>query len=215
MGVGADAGFQGGQSLRISRPRLAGAATAALVASLLAWLLAGNYDDLSATQRERGTGVSSIPVSKPVAVSVEQLRALANSLGYPIYWAGARPGSSYELTRMADGRVFIRYLPSGVAAGDPRLVFSFVATYPDSNAFARVRRAARRKDAIRRRVAAGGLAVADEGGGEIVRSTKQPLPTAPVFFAHPGSEVLVELYDPTGISRAFHIVSSGLLRPIR
>jgi hypothetical protein len=34
---------------------------------------------------------------------------------HPVYWAGPRPSYTYELTRTSDGRIFVRYLPTGVA----------------------------------------------------------------------------------------------------
>jgi len=215
MGGAAEPGHESFGWSQQSRIRLAAAIAAALIAGLLAALLAAGYDDLSVTERERARGVSAIPVAKPVAVSVEQLEALAGSLRYPIYWTGPQRGSTYELTRMADGRAFIRYLPPGASVGAVSIDFRFVATYPDSNAFALVRKAARGRQAIVRRVPGGGLAVADEGGREIVRSTAQPLPTPPVFFARPRSDVLVEIYDPIETKRAFRIVTSGQLRPVR
>ena len=42
------------------------------------------------------------------------------------------------------GRVFVRYLPQGVSAGDPRAGFVTVGTYPDASAYANLERAARR-----------------------------------------------------------------------
>src|SRR6476646_5979771 len=44
------------------------------------------------------------------AVSVSELRALPTVLGHPLYWAGPRAGTTYELTRSPDGRVYVRYL---------------------------------------------------------------------------------------------------------
>ena len=37
--------------------------------------------------------------AKPTAASVDELKSLASKLGHPIYWAGARPGYTYELTQ--------------------------------------------------------------------------------------------------------------------
>ena len=37
-----------------------------------------------------------------------------------MYWAGPIAGMSYELTKLKDGRIYVRYLPDGVELGDPR-----------------------------------------------------------------------------------------------
>ena len=41
--------------------------------------------------------------AEPTAASVDELKSLARELGHPIYWAGARPGYTYELTRTTRG----------------------------------------------------------------------------------------------------------------
>jgi hypothetical protein len=210
----AGARFGDDHLLRMSRPRLVAAAALALVAGLVVWLSVGDYGDLSFTEKEQPAG-ADIPSAQPVGVSPAKLASVAGSLGYPIYWQGAKPGFTYELTRMVDGRVFLRYLSPGASVGDLSSDFSFVATYPDSNAFGRIRKAARKKGAIVRKAAGGGLVVADPGGDELVRATSQPLPTPPVFFAHPGSEVLVEVYDPVEMRRALRVATSARLQPIR
>lgn len=215
MTEAAQGGLSGVQSFLAAHRKLVAAVSAALVAGVLAWLVAGDYEDLSSTKREGGAGVASIPLAKAVGVSVAQLKSVADSLGYPVYWTGPERGDTYELTHMADGRVFLRYLPSGVAVGDLRSDFGFIATYPDSNAYERVRRAARKKGAIVRKIRGGGIAVADKNGGELVRSTARPLPTPPVFFAAPGSKVLVEVYDADDVNQALRTVTSGRLRPVR
>ena len=214
MSEAAEARAEDERLLGISRPRLAGAIAAALVAGLVAWIAAGGYDDLSFTEREKAAG-ADIPSAQPVGVSLAQLRSLAGSLGYPLYWKGPEPGYTYELTRLVDGRIFLRYLSPGAPVGDLRPDYAFVGTYPDANAFARIRKAARKKGATVRRVAGGGLVVGNERGPELVRATTKPLPTPPVFFSRPGSEVLVEVYDPVDMNRALRIATSGRLRPLR
>jgi hypothetical protein len=47
----------------------------------------------------------------PTAASVDELKSLATELGHPIYWAGARPGYTYELTRTTSGN--LHPLPPG------------------------------------------------------------------------------------------------------
>jgi hypothetical protein len=215
MSEAAEARAEDERLLRISRTRLAAAAAAALAAGLLAWVAAGGYEDLSFTERERAAG-ADIPSAMPVGVSLAQLRSVAGSLGYPMYWKGpAKPGFTYELTRLVDGRIFLRYLSPGAPVGDLRPDHAFVGTYPDANAFARIRKAARKRGEIVRKTPGGGLVVGNERGPELVRATTQPLPTPPVFFSRPGSDVLVEVYDPVEMRRALRVATSGRLRPVR
>jgi hypothetical protein len=214
MSEAAEARVEEERLLHISRPRLAAAVVAALVAGLIAWLAAGGYDDLSFTEREKGAG-ADIPSAQPVGVSLAQLKGVAGSLGYPLYWKGPAPGFTYELTRLVDGRIFLRYLSPGAPVGDLRPDYGFVATYPDANAFARIRKAARKKGATVRKTPGGGLVVGNQNGPELVRSTTQPLPTPPVFYSRPGSPVLVEVYDPVEMNRALRVATSGRLRPLR
>jgi hypothetical protein len=58
-----------------------------------------------------------------VIVSPAQLARFAALSTTPVFWAGPRPGVSYELTSLS-GRVYVRYLPRGVAAGDQRAVLA-------------------------------------------------------------------------------------------
>ena len=71
----------------------------------------------------------------PVLVSADQLTSESKSLGRPIYWAGPRSNWSYELTVTNSGRVYVRYLPRGAAAGDSRSSFLTVGTYPGVDAY--------------------------------------------------------------------------------
>jgi hypothetical protein len=83
-----------------------GVAVAALV---VVWLLVSGG----------GSKQTGTPDDVPTIVSQGQLERFAGTLDYPVYWAGPKPGYSYELTA-AHGRVWVRYLPAGVKAGDPR-----------------------------------------------------------------------------------------------
>ena len=80
----------------------------------------------------------------------------------PIYWAGPRKGFSYELTRTADGRTYVRYLPHGVPAGDRRAEFLVVGTYERPHAFSDLRRAATRTGAGSVKLGRGGVLVFTE-----------------------------------------------------
>ena len=98
--------------------------------------------------------------ARPTAASIQDLRALAASSGHAIYWAGKQTGTTYELSELSGGGVFVRYLPAGVKAGDPR-PFPTVATYPVHGAYAAVKKIALRPGATTIKVSNAGIAVTD------------------------------------------------------
>ena len=138
--------------------------------------------------------------ARPAAVNVSQLHALAARAGHPVYWAGAFTGT-YELTRIADGRTYIRYLPSGVAVGTAR-TFLTIGTYVrPSPPFATVRKAALAKRATIESLPGGGLAV------------QYPSRMQSVFMVFPGASYEVEVYDPS-TATALHLVTTGKVVPL-
>jgi len=136
----------------------------------------------------------------PEAATLDDLRALAAKLGHPIYWAGERSGTTYELTQTPSGRVYVRYLPDGVAIGDKRPYLT-IATYPLARAFAATKASAKLASSATIKLPNGRLAVYDKAN-----------PTN-VHLADPGATVQVEVYDPSpNVPRK--LVSSGLVGPV-
>jgi len=156
---------------------------------LAGWLLLGQDHGSSASQ----SGAS--------ASSETELRDFARSAPNPIYWAGTRAGDTYELTRTADGRVYVRYLPEGVEVGDPRPQFLTVGTYRRPNAYAELQRAAKAPGASSRTLPKGGLAVFSKGSSS-------------VYFGYPDGKYQVEVYAPSAGS-ARNLVLSGQVVPVR
>src|ERR1700694_1556160 len=74
-------------------------------------------------------------------VSVGDLRKFA-SAGRPVYWVGPPTAGKLEVTRIASGAVYVRYLPPGVAVGDAT-TYTTIATYPSPNAYTTLSRSAR------------------------------------------------------------------------
>jgi hypothetical protein len=138
----------------------------------------------------------------PVAGSVAGLRALARTTGHPVYWAGERKGSTYELTRDRNGSTYVRYLPQGVALGDSRASFLTIGTYVEPNASAIVRRAARRNRVKAAKVRGGGVAVAN------------PSKPDSVYIGYPSTGLLVEVFHPSPAS-ARRLARSGRVVPVR
>ena len=148
-------------------------------------------------------GSSSTPSAKsgPTIVSQAQLEHFASSLDYPVYWAGPKPGFSYELTA-AGGRVWVRYLPAGVKAGDPRPNFLVVGTYEQPHSYTGLQRAAKHSGSVSEQIADGGLLVYD---------TQRP---TSVYFSYPGVKYQVEVYAPSPES-ARSLVGAGKATPVR
>jgi hypothetical protein len=130
----------------------------------------------------RGSAPTATPSA--TAASLAQLRSLAGKLGHPIYWAGTRPGYTYELSQNSAGAVFIRYLPPGTPVG-ANADYTTVATYPFPKALAAIRRVAKGNEANVIKLRGGGLAVID---GQYPRS---------IHLAYPRSDFQVEVFSPS------------------
>jgi hypothetical protein len=141
-------------------------------------------------------------VGGATATSESELRSFAESASHPVYWAGAKDGFTYELTRTTDGRVYVRYLPEGTDAGDPRARFLTVGTYPRNGAFAELKRAARVDGAVSLRLERGGLAVFSDARG------------TSVYFGYPDARYQVEVFHPSA-SEARRLALSGQVVPVR
>jgi hypothetical protein len=152
----------------------------------------------TAETQKTTTTVTRAPAA---GASVSELTRLSGSLGRPVFWAGPKPGNTYELSRTKDGRVFIRYLPSGVKSGDPRPNFLSVGTYPQAKAFATLKATAKKQGEQTIAVRGGGLAFVD-----------RTHPTS-VYVAYPGSDYQIEVYDPSP-ARSRQLVVSGKLVPL-
>jgi hypothetical protein len=150
----------------------------------------------------RGGGLA--PIAKPdsQAASAARLRALASSVGHPIYWTGPNPKSTYELTRTKDGRVYIRYLPRGVRVGAPGANYVTVGTYPQRNAVGQLKAAAAKLQATPIKLPRGGLAYID---------TSRP---TSAYLAYPDADVQVEVYTPDP-ARTERLLTSREIVPVR
>jgi hypothetical protein len=169
--------------------RLGALVALAVAAVFVGWLVFKNGDEKSA------------PASGATTVSADGVRDFAGSVEHPVYWAGLRDDHSYEVTRTADGRVYVRYLPKGVKAGDPRPNFLTIGTYPRPRAFAELQRAARARGADSFKLDRGGLMVFSDAK-----------PTS-VYFGFPRGRYQVEVYSPSG-DEARRLVLAGQVVPV-
>jgi hypothetical protein len=166
-------------------------AAVVLAATLVGWLLLDN-----------GKGKPTDVAAGPALVSAAQLASAAHALGRPIYWAGPRDDSSYELTVTDSGRVYVRYLPRGTAAGDHRADFLTVGTYPGDHAYEDLKK-----------VSTGPAVHSNllDGGGLLVAPKRLP---KSVYLAYPQGQYQVEVYDSSaGTARTLAL--NGLVTEIR
>jgi hypothetical protein len=155
--------------VRIRRFRVGAVIVLALAAALIVWLILRD-DDSSSSSSAR-------------AVSVDQIRNLAASVGHPVYWVGSRDGVTYELTRQSNGTIIIRYLPQGAKVGDKKPYLS-VATYPFPGAYPAIEKAARKGGSDSFKIPGDGLAV-------FAKRYPQS-----IHVAYPGASHQAEVYDP-------------------
>jgi hypothetical protein len=146
------------------------------------------------------TQTSTLPATPAKAATVAELRALAIRAGHPIYWAGPESNRTYELSVTPAGRIFVRYLPSGVKVGSSSS-YPFVGTYPFPGALAALRNLAKHGD----------TSFTVPGSGLAVYSSSTP---TNVYVAYPGTNVEIEVYDPSP-EHARALIASGQIAPVR
>jgi hypothetical protein len=174
------------------RPALVAVAGIALLALLgvVLWLLLRGDGGKTTARRAPANGMS-----------IRQLNEFAGSLGHPVYWAGAQPRFTYELSHTKDGRVYIRYLPLGATVGSTKANYLTVGTYPQRHAFRTIRAAAKSQ----------GVRALDIAGGGVAFQYKSR-PTH-VYLAYPGSDYQIEVFDPAP-AVALRLVTSGQIKPV-
>jgi hypothetical protein len=182
-----------GRRLRRTHLQLVVLAGAVAITAVVAVLLVLRDD--------AGTGTILTPNAGAILVSQAQLEQLADSVDHPVYWAGPKNGFAYELTETAHGRIFIRYLPQGVPAGDPRPDFLTVGTYSEQSSFAGLKSAAKRQGAVSVDIDNDGIALFD---------AKKP---TSVYFGYPDVSYQVEVFSPSG-ETARSLVLAGKVKPL-
>ena len=177
--------------------RLGAVVALAVAAGVVTWLLVG---------RDKSSGTASTPTTVttpgagigPVGVSPAGLGTMVNTIHQPVYWAGARPGNTYEFTQTSAGKVYVRYLPAGVKVGDKRADFLIVATYPFANAYAALKKVA------------AGREIALQGGGIAFVDPGYP---KSVHIAYPKVPYQVEVFDPSP-AQSLQVALSGTVAPV-
>jgi len=179
------------------RPELrVGAVIAVAVAvAIVVWLVVRSGDSKSSAAPRR---VEAIP---PVAASQGRIRDLSVEAGRPIYWLGPKQERTYELTRTTLDRIYVRYLPKGVAVGTTAARYPLVGTYPVHNAYDVLKELAKSDSE-------GSFTLPN--GGFAVYSNSTP---TNIYLAYPRSDVQIEVYDPSA-ARARELILSGQVVPV-
>jgi hypothetical protein len=135
------------------------------------------------------SGTPTTASTAAVASTGADLKQLGAQLGKHVYWLGPVRGTTNELTRTPDGRVYVRYLPDGVRVGVVKPYLT-VASYPLKSAFAVTRAAARRPGEVEIALPGRGIAFYSRGH-----------PTS-VYIAYPGIDEQIEVFDPAARTAA-------------
>jgi hypothetical protein len=126
---------------------------------------------------------SSATATNASATTQAELRTLAASVKHPIFWAGPRPGFTYELTRLKDGSIHIRYLPSGTKVGTDKPYLT-VATYPFQGAYSALKNLKGKNIVF--------VNIPNKGIAEYTKENPSDL-----HAAYPGVDYQIEVFDPT------------------
>ena len=168
-----------------------------VVAGLLVWLLTRGDDD-----GDKNSATSGVKVGAPTILSESDLRAFGRAQPIPVYWAGPQPNRKYELTKTQSGRYYVRYLTPTAVPGDKSPRFQTVGTYPGTNAYGALQVVGRRPHT---------RVIRTQSGALVVYDTQKP---TSVYFAFPGQNFQVELYDPRA-ERARRTVLGGKVERLR
>lgn len=138
----------------------------------------------------------------PALLTGEVLGAVTTAVGHDVYGVVAPAGSRPEVTRGADGEVWVRYLSGDAKLGDKRAEYLTIGTYPRADALAAAKAAAEGDEQRSAEL---------PDGGVMLWSVERP---ESVYAASPGSDLLVEVYSPDA-ERARALVTDGAVAPLR
>ena len=175
--------------------RIGAVVAIAIAAALVVWLVVRNGDSSGSPETPH---VTAIPA---VSATPGRLHDLSVEVGRPIYWLGPQEGGTYELTRTTLDRIYVRYLPTHVPVGTKDATYPLVGTYPVDNAYGVLKQLA---------TTAGEKSFTAPKGGVAVYSTDRP---TNVYLAYPGSDVQIEVYDPSA-EHARELITSGRVVPV-
>ncbi len=141
-------------------------------------------------------------VQGKVALTGAELRQVVLQEGITAYWVGPDPGSKYALSVLADGQVYVRYLPDGKGLSDKKAAYKVVATYVTANAFAKTRDAA---------TAVGSVGFVDADGNAIYYASAR---ATNVYIGLKDLDLQLEVFDPVAGKAILAARTSGMVRKI-
>ena len=154
------------------------------VISLVAWGLSGGSDSGSASAPSASAPETiSLTAVPATIVSKDELVTATKDLGFVIYWNGEMQDTNLELTVLPEGKVFVRYLPTGVAAGAADPYFT-VASYYDPAAFVKVQNVG----------TGSGAKLVNYAGGAVAASASEA--DSNIYYAFDGNPALYNIYSP-------------------
>lgn len=171
--------------------RIGAVIAVATVIAVGIWALFLRDDDEFSTAAELG---------QPFIGSVEDIGDLADSAGHTVYWAGEQPDTELELSALANGRVYVRYLTGGAEAGDPNPSYLTVGSYPFTDAYVALEALGRRDGYVRSTL---------DDRTIIVFNSDAP---RTVYLAKEGEDVQVAVFSPDP-AQARKIAASGSVVP--
>lgn len=188
--------------MRLGRNVLLGAIAAVLIVAALGTWLTTRDDDPTPTSGSAGAASpATADYSSPTIVSEAELVAFGGARG-PAYWVGPREDTQLELTQLASGSVFVRYLTGDAEAGDSRSEFISVATYAQSGGYEDLLQASRQD---------GATSDTSQTGALIVNTKDAPNST---YFSFEDADFQVEVFSPEkGAAKEF--VNSGTVTLIQ
>jgi hypothetical protein len=172
-------------------------------AAFVGLLIAGAVVILFLLLKNDDNGSSNEPAATGGAegISVQGLNDLAASVDHPVYWAGPRADSKYELTISDQGNIFVRYLDPNTPVGSRQVASLTVGTYPVTNAYAALQKVAKQP---------GAKTDSTPDGAFVVTNSNNP---QSVYIAYPDSDHQIEVYDPDP-KEALSLATSGAIVPI-
>ncbi len=176
--------------------RIGAVVAVAIAVAVGVWLIVRSGD--SSGSSGETPHVAAIPA---VAATPPRLHDLSVEVGRPIYWLGPQQDRTYELTRTTLDRIYVRYLPSDTPIGTTEAKYPLVGTYPVDNAYDVLKALAKKSDESSFTAPKGGFAV---------YSTSRP---TNVYLAFPGSNVQIEVFDPSA-THVRELITSGQVVPV-
>jgi len=174
-----------------------------LVLVLVAALVGGGFYYVIHSHSVSSKTVASVTATQgKLVLSGDELRQVVIREGITAYWVGPEPGADYALSVLADGRVYVRYLPKGKGLTDKEPAYKVIATYVTANAFVKTQQAA---------TSEGSVGFVNGDGNAVYYAKARP---TNVYIGLKSADLQVEVFDPVAGRALSAAESSGMVRKI-